>query len=328
MNPRSVLIKVPATVGNFAGAMDCAALTLDSMFNVKVTPRPDGRVGIRYFGENGDRIPRDRQNLVVRAMEAALHQKGLEFTGADFEVYSSVPVGVGLGSSTAAVLAGLIAADRLYSLELDEKVLFELARIYETRLDNLHAAWHGGFVACTGDAPPHVLRRTFIPGDFVLSVVTPELDPFIGVKDQNAADLVSLDRSLHLDRARALADLFARPSRSAVAAFGPAQSPGSRKVVPGLEEALKVRAEGVIGVFVCGSGPGVGILSRKNPEEAIRSVRRCFLENGLTSTYGLFRPTNAGAHELNAMTPRITFPALQLAEPHATASVLQFPPEM
>jgi len=143
MRPRSVLIKVPATVGNFAGAMNCAALTLDAMFNVKVTPRFDGGVGLRYFGENGDRVPRDRSNLVVRAMEAALHQKGLEFTGADFEVYSSVPVGVGLGSSTAAVLAGLIAADRLYSLDLEEKTLFELARIYETRIDNLHArlAW-------------------------------------------------------------------------------------------------------------------------------------------------------------------------------------------
>ena len=174
MIPRSVLIKVPATVGNFAGAMNCAALTLDAMFNVKVTPRSDGRVGLRYFGENGDLVPRDRSNLVVRAMEAALHQKGLEFTGADFEIYSSVPVGVGLGSSTAAVLAGLIAADRLYSLELEEKTLFELARIYETRIDNLHAAWHGGFVACTGESPAQIVRRTFVPGDFVLAVVTPD----------------------------------------------------------------------------------------------------------------------------------------------------------
>ena len=106
MRPRSVLVKVPATVGNFAGAMNCAALTLDAMFNVKVTPMLDGHVGIRYFGENGDRVPRDRSNLVVRAMEAALHLKGLEFSGADFEIYSSVPVGVGMGSSTAAVLAG------------------------------------------------------------------------------------------------------------------------------------------------------------------------------------------------------------------------------
>jgi homoserine kinase len=323
MQPRSVLIKVPATVGNFAGAMNCAALTLDAMFNVKVTPRSDGRAGIRYFGENGDRVPRDRQNLVVRAMEAALHLKGLEFTGADFEIYSSVPVGVGMGSSTAAVLAGLIAADRLYSLDLNEKTLFELARIYETRIDNLHAAWHGGFVACTAEAPSQVLRRTFVPSDFVLSVVTPELEPFAAVVEvQNAADPDVPDPSVHHERARALADLFARPGRRELARFKPAQTPASRKVVPGLGEALKVSADGVMGVFVCGSGPGVGILSQRDPDQTIRAVRQCFLENGLASTYGLFRPTNVGAHELNAVAPHITFPSLRLTEPRATVSVL------
>lgn len=73
--------------------------------NVKVTPRLDGHVSIRYFGENAERVPHDQSNLVVRAMEAALHLKELDFTGADFEIYSSVPVAVGLGSSAAAVFS-------------------------------------------------------------------------------------------------------------------------------------------------------------------------------------------------------------------------------
>jgi homoserine kinase len=321
VNPRSILVKVPATVGNFAGAMNCAALTLDAMFNAKVTPRLDGRVGIRYFGENGDRIPRDRSNLVVRAMEAALHLKGLEFSGADFEVYSSVPVGVGMGSSTAAVLAGLVVADRLYSLGLNEKTLFELARIYETRMDNLHAAWHGGFVACTGDHP-QVLRRTFVPGDFVLGVVTPDLEPSaVAANDGEPAEPVWKDSSFHLDRALTLADLFARHGRGMAAGLEPALPSALRKAVPGLEEALNVSADGVMGVFVCGSGPGVGILSRQTPDQAIRAVRQCFLESGLSSTYGLFRPTNAGALELNTVAPLITLPALRLTDPHASASV-------
>lgn len=322
MRPRSILVKVPATVGNFAGAMNCAAVTLDAMFNVKVTPRLDGRVGIRYFGENGDRVPRDRRNLVVRAMEAALHLKGLEFSGADFEVYSSVPVGVGMGSSTAAVLAGLIAADRLYSLQLNEKTLFELAQIYETRVDNLHAAWHGGFVACTGEASAQILRRTFVPGDFVLNVITPECESVVAAAEgTNPSELCGQDATLHFDRARTLAELFDRPCRRDVAGLEPVCSSLSRKVVPGLEEALKVSAEGVMGIFVCGSGPGIGILSRQDSDQTIRSVRKCFLENGLTSTYGMFRPTNVGAHELNAVMPHIAFPASIMTETPAGGSI-------
>ena len=322
MKPRSILVKVPATVGNFAGAMNCAALSLDAMFNVKVTPRSDGRTGIRYFGENGHRIPRDRRNLVVRAMEAALHLKGLEFTGADFEVYSSVPVGVGLGSSTAAVLAGLIAADRLYLLGLNEKTLFELARIYETRLDNLHAAWHGGFVACTGEASSPVLRRTFVPGDFVLSVVTPEIGPNVAAGDgPNAAEPAQADASFHADRARALAEMFARPGRSATGLDFARSSAVPQRVVPGLAEALKVKVDGVLGIFVCGSGPGVGILSQQNTDAAVEAVRQCFFEAGVASTYGLFRPTIVGARELNAVRPHIALPALRLAETRTHKSV-------
>jgi homoserine kinase len=321
MNPRSILVKVPATVGNFAGAMNCAALALDTMFNAKVTPRLDGRVGIRYFGENGDRIPRDRSNLIVRAMEAALHLRGLEFSGADFEVYSSVPVGVGMGSSTAAVLAGLIAADRLYSLDLNEKTLFELAQIYEARLDNLHAAWHGGFVACTGEQP-QVLRRTFVPGGFVLGVVTPEFESSAAAADdRNAAEPACNDSSLHFDRALTVAELFARRGRSRAAEFEPALPAAIQKTLPGLGEALTISADGVMVVFVCGSGPGVGILSRQNPDAAIQAIRQCFLENGHSSTYGFFRPTNAGAGEMNAVAPHITLTALRLKGPHAIASV-------
>lgn len=318
MKPHSILIKVPATVGNFAGAMNCAALTLDSMFNVKVTPRTDGRVGIRYFGENGNLIPRDRSNLVVRAMEAALHLKGLEFTGADFEVYSSVPVGVGLGSSTSAVLAGLIAADRLYSLQLNEKTLFELAQIYESRLDNLHAAWHGGFVACVGNHDHQPVRRTFVPGNFVLSVVTPEWETTRGnTEKQKAFEHSGNDRPPNLDRVKVLAELFNRSDREDEPELETTLPPVSRKMVPGLEEVIKIRANGVVGIFVCGSGPAVGILSHDSPEEAVRAVRQRFLDFGVPSTFGSFWPTNVGAFELNAVTPQITFPALRLTEARA-----------
>lgn len=323
MNPRSILVKVPASVGNFAGAMNCAALSLDAMFNVKVTPRLDGRTGIRYFGENGNRIPRDRRNLVVRAMEAALHLKGLEFTGADFEVYSSVPVGVGLGSSTAAVLAGLIAADRLYSLGLNEKTLFELARIYETRPDNLHAAWQGGFVACTGDASAPVLRRTFLPGDFVLCVVAPEIVPGVAAAEKpETRAFTRADVLHHFDRARALAEMLGRPLQDTVGLDFGHPSAVPQKIVPGLAEALKVNADGLMGIFVCGSGPGVGILGLpKNTDAAVEAVRQCFREAGVSSTYGLFRPTNVGACELNAVRPHLTLPTLRPADTRTRKAV-------
>ncbi len=309
MASRSILVRVPATVGNFAGAMNCAALALDAALNVKVTPRLDGHVAIRYFGENGERVPRDRSNLIVRAMEAALHLKQLEFTGADFEIYSSVPVAVGLGSSTAAVLAGLVAADRLFRLGLEEKTFFELAAIYESRAENLRAAWFGGFVACAEGSPAFACRRTVVPENFVISVVVPEAPPAVDNKPEAAARPAKQDQSGSFQRAARLAEFFARPGDGSAPELDAPLPPTCLKDVPGLKEALGVRTEGLLASFVCGSGPAVGILARNDPAGAVRAVRECFARQGVRSSAAEFRPTNAGAREWNAVQPDITLPA-------------------
>jgi homoserine kinase len=254
MIDRSVLIRVPATVGNFGGAASCAALALDAFLNARASTRRDGHVGVRYFGENGERVPRDSSNLAVRAMQAALESRGLPFLGVDFEMYGSVPVGMGLGSSTAAVWAGLLAADRLYRLNLGEKSLFELAGTLEPRGDNLRAAWLGGFVARFQEGPSQVYRSTVVPADLVLRVIIPE-----------------------------------------ISSHG-----SSTDTVPGLDEVLRIRTSGTEAVFVCGSGPSIGILAHgDDPESAAKAAVESLASHGIASKVARFRPA-AGARDMNA----------------------------
>lgn len=306
----SVLIRVPATAGNFAGAMNCAALALGASLNVKVTPRTDGHTGIRYFGENGERVPRERSNLIVRAMEAALHLREREFTGADCEVYSSVPVGVGLGSSTAAVLAGLMAADRLFRLELDEKTLFDLAAIYESRSDNLRAAWAGGFVASVENQDAAGYRRTVVPEDFVLSVVVPETTLAPGGGRERPVDRIAArELAGYQQRAAGLARFFARLENDPSLDLAMPLPPTCVKAVAGLSDALQVRTPGLLSVFVCGSGPALGILAQPDAATAIQAVRDCFARRGVATTATEFRPSNLGAREWNAVHPEISLPA-------------------
>lgn len=321
MSSRSVLVRVPATVGSFAGARGCAALALDALLNVKVTPRNDDRVGIRYFGENGYRVPRDRSNLTLRALEAALQLRGLEFSGADLEIYSSVPVAVGLGSSTAAVLAGLIAADRLYSLELDEKTLFEMARVCETRMDNLLAAWHGGFVAYGGDQASPQTCRTSVAADFLLSVVIPMSGPETRTsRDSNPHVSTWRNSDSDLRLAQNLANYFMEGGKDNLPELDAQRQSACREAAKGFKEALKIRGKGALGVFVCGSGPGVGILTREDPDDAIKTVRACFLSSGISSTYATFHPTNQGAREWNSISPQIVSPSVKPGEIFTAAS--------
>ena len=304
---RSVLIQVPATVGNLAGAGDCAALALEASLNVKVTPRFDGEVGIRYFGLHGERVPRDRANHVAQAMEAALRRKGYEFNGADLEIYSSVPVGVGLGSTTAAVAAGVLAADRLFALDLEEATLLELAGAHGSRRDNVHAAWYGGLAVCVAPEGPAVYRRTSIPEELLLTVVVPEVEVR---EDVEPALLDRPDRIAQMQRAAALVREFAHPGSGSFTSPPAVSASDAAKTVPGLEDALQIRRPEVLSLFVCGAGPAVGILTRGSGGNAAEAVRACLASHGVLSAVIEYRPSNSGARDWNATRPEINLPVV------------------
>jgi homoserine kinase len=91
----------------------------------------------------GADVPVDRSNLCVRAFEALHPADGLRF-----EIRSSIPLARGLGSSAAAIVAGLLAADHLFELGLGRPEIYARAVELEGHPDNVAAALWGGFVVC------------------------------------------------------------------------------------------------------------------------------------------------------------------------------------
>jgi len=136
---RRRLVRVPASSANLGPGYDTFAAALALHLEVEV-------VETGFFAVETDLdVPRDRSNLVVRAFERL--RPADDFT---FRVRSSIPMSGGLGSSAAAIVAGLVAADHIF--ELDAEVL-ALATEIEGHPDNVAAALRGGFVVCAdGDA--------------------------------------------------------------------------------------------------------------------------------------------------------------------------------
>ena len=137
---RHRVVRVPASSANLGPGYDAlaAALSLNLELEVEET-------GELFIHSEVEGVPGDRSNLCIRAFEALHPADGLTF-----HVRSEIPVGVGLGSSAAAVVAGLCAADHMFELDAP---IFELARELEGHPDNVAAALHGGFVVCAGDDP-------------------------------------------------------------------------------------------------------------------------------------------------------------------------------
>ena len=135
MNRRR-LVRVPASSANLGPGFDVLAAALGLYVELEV--EETGR-----FAVHTDlAIARDRRNLAVRAFETLHPADDFEFT-----IRSDVPLSGGLGTSAAAYVAGLMAADSIFELDVP---LQPAATKLEGHPDNAAAALRGGFVVCAG----------------------------------------------------------------------------------------------------------------------------------------------------------------------------------
>ncbi|WP_029146272.1 homoserine kinase [Microbacterium luticocti] len=143
---RTVLVRVPATSANLGPGFDTLGLALSVYDELRVTALPAGRLQIEVTGPGADQVPRDGSNLVVRAMAYAFEAVGRRMPGVGLSTRIVIPHGRGLGSSGAAVVAGLLAAQGLLAgdVEFGPSLLLRLATELEGHPDNVAPALFGG----------------------------------------------------------------------------------------------------------------------------------------------------------------------------------------
>jgi len=259
MTTRRRLVKVPASSANLGPGYDvlAAALSLHLELEVEET----GSFSVEAEGLD---VPLDRSNLCVRAFEFLRPADGIAF-----RIRSEIPLAAGLGSSAAAIVAGLAAADHLYELALEPADLLAYATDLEGHPDNVAAALHGGFVICSRWAGGE-------DGEDVSSITATRLDPPSGVE----AVLVIPEEQVPTDSAREaippaipVADAVANIAAASELVLGIARSdltligrgltdclhqPHRRHLYPRSMEIVEEAKElGAIGATISGAGPTV-----------------------------------------------------------------------
>ncbi|MDQ6605131.1 MAG: homoserine kinase [Actinomycetota bacterium] len=146
-------IRVPGSSANLGPGYDVLAAALSLHLEVEVAETGTFAVHTELD------VARDRRNLVVRGFEALAPPDAFEFT-----IRSKIPLSGGLGSSAAAIVAGLLAADHIFELDADVQAL---ATELEGHPDNVGAALQGGFVLCDGQGvhrfdPPMGLEAVLV----------------------------------------------------------------------------------------------------------------------------------------------------------------------
>jgi homoserine kinase len=174
----AVVVRVPATSANLGPGFDAfgLALTLYDELEVRATGRG---LAIEVAGEGAQTARAGEDHLIVRAMRAAFEAIGEEPAGLALRCTNRIPHGRGLGSSAAAIVAGVVAARALASPGgpevLSDDAVFALAAGIEGHLDNVAACLAGGFtVAWTGDGGPRLARLSPLAEIVPVACIAPE----------------------------------------------------------------------------------------------------------------------------------------------------------
>jgi homoserine kinase len=277
-------VRVPASSANLGPGFDCMAAALALHLDLEVEETGEFAV------ETDLPIPRGRENLCVRAFER-LHPAD-DFT---FRIRSQIPLCGGLGSSAAAIVAGLTAADHLFELDAD---LLGEATALEGHPDNVAAALHGGFVVCAeGEAvrfdPPTGLEALAVVP--VRAVRTREARAALPaeVPLEEAVFNVAHAALLTLGLAKGDWDLVARGLRDRLHEHRRASLfPRS------YELALRARDLGALGATISGAGPTVLVWCFYEQTGAVVEALRPQIEDWARLLRTPFEPQGAYVSEL------------------------------
>jgi homoserine kinase len=169
-----VTVEAPASSANLGPGFDSLALALELYLRVTVTPLSAGAEQITVEGQGADEIGIDAGNRFLIGLEHGLQEFELEPPVMRIEMRNEIPLARGLGSSAAACVAGLLAAEAMCGAKLGAERIHRIATDIDGHPDNVAAALLGGFVivgrdgggvprATRFEAPAELHTAVFIP---------------------------------------------------------------------------------------------------------------------------------------------------------------------
>lgn len=275
-------LRVPASSANLGPGFDALGMALGIYLTCRF--RPAERLTIRASGRDAQCISLLEDNLIWQTALAVARDTGGTLPPVELEIVNDIPIGKGLGSSAAALTAGVVIADVLLDLKWKPlRVLDEAARI-EGHPDNVAACVLGSIVASAIDSGG-VARavRLELPERYGVAIVVPDFD--LPTSRARSVLPVSYSKEDTIFNVQRSALLIAALTTGATSAFPTAledrlHQPYRASLVPGLEEMTKLRAPGLLGCALSGAGPSVLVFFERGHEDVCGLVRQIFALHG------------------------------------------------
>lgn len=277
-----ITVRVPASSANLGPGFDALGLALDVHLECKY--RRSGHLSISVQGRDAAAISSGPDNLIWQTALTVARDTDSTLPFIDLEIDNQIPLGKGLGSSAAALTAGVVIADQLLGLGWKPpRILDEAAKI-EGHPDNVAACVLGSIVASAVDSGG-VARavRLELPERFGVAVIVPDFQLPTTKARSVLPDCYSREDTIfNVQRAALLVAALATGSAGAfpTALEDRLHQPYRAALVPGLEEALRLRAPGLLGCTLSGAGPSILAFYEKGCEQVSDLVCQIFAIHG------------------------------------------------
>ena len=276
---------MPASSANLGPGFDALGMALRIYLECRF--RAAARLSIQVKGRDAAAISTGEDNLIWQTALAVARDVGMSMPPIELIIQNDIPIGKGLGSSAAALTAGVVIADRLLDLRWKPlRVLDEAARL-EGHPDNVAACVLGSIVASAIDSGG-VARavRLNLPSAFGVGVVVPDF--MLPTSEARAVLPDCYPRSEAIFNVQRAALLIAALATGTSSAFPAAledkfHQPYRAPLVPGLDDILKLRAPGLLGCALSGAGPSILVFYERGYQQVCDLVRQVFALHGRQS---------------------------------------------
>jgi homoserine kinase len=280
-----VTITIPATSANLGPGFDCLGLALGLYNHVTFTAVSSPTLTIDVTGLDAAKVPTDETNVVYQSACHMFDRLGKRPSGLHIQQENNIPVGSGLGSSSTAVLAGLLGANALVDGHFSQADILAIAAAAEGHPDNVAPALLGGLVLGVMDGEQVHIEQLPIAQQQVV-IVTPNFQ--LLTKDARAALPSQISRQDAIFNACRLPLLIRALETAAyrkltLAMQDKLHQPYRLPLIPGMATAFEAAyGAGAAGVALSGAGPSLIAFAPDHHAEIAKAVTAVFQQNNLT----------------------------------------------
>lgn len=302
MSPQRVRVFVPATTANLGPGFDALGLALNLWNETEFLSTQDGTVTLEIQGEGVGKLPCDATNAIAQAALQVYQLAGKPCDGLHIRCINRVPLGSGLGSSSAAMVTGLLGANALLGDPFSTNEILKLAIENEGHPDNVAPAMLGGLVASIihenevislrlpASARRETIRITVVLPDF--DFPTQQARAILPKQIDRKDAIYNLSRAVLVTEALRTGDLDLLGKSMTDALHQPYRLP----LIPGAQAAMEAaRRSGAAAVALSGAGPSLIAFSNGREEAIGLAMKEAFEEAGLSARVYYLRVSERGA---------------------------------